>query len=193
MSASTSSPHSYSVPQRVRRRRTEEALAASSVPHILLRHGWYTENTTGTAPLSIQLGVVQTCAGTGRFSTATRADYAEGDARLILADHHAPGQRYELAGSTSFSRPEYAELLSRKSGRKVVCQQMSPPDFTAALIGAGLPEPVARIIADSDTGASQGWLQDDSRTLERVLGRPTTPLEAVVDEVLAAAARAAAK
>ena len=165
-------------------RGTEEALAASRVPWIALRHGWYTENTTGTAPLSIQLGVVQTCAGEGRYSTATRQDYAEGDARLILADNHTPGQRYELAGSTSFSRPEYAELLSRKSGRKVVCQQLSQADFTAALIGAGLPEPVARIIADSETGAGQGWLQDDSRTLEKVLGRPPKPLETVLDEVL---------
>lgn len=168
-------------------RGTEEALAASGVAHILLRHGWYTENSTNTAALAVQYGVVQTCAGAGRFSTATRADYAEGDARLILADGHAPGQRYELAGSTSFSKEEYAALLSRLSGKPVVCQQLGEPEFAAALEKAGLPPPVAKIIADSDAGAAKGWLQDDSRTLEKVLGRPTTPLEQVVGQALAAA------
>jgi NAD(P)H dehydrogenase (quinone) len=63
-------------------------------------------------------------------------------------------------------------------------QPMSQPDFTAALVAAGLPPPIANIISDSDAGASKGWLQDDSRTLEKVLGRPTTPLEKVVEETL---------
>lgn len=166
-------------------RGTEEVLAASGVPHILLRHGWYTENSTNTAAVAVQYGVVQTCAGAGRFSTATRADYAEGDARLIVADGHAPGQRYELAGSTSFSKEEYAALLSRLSGKAVVCQQLGEADFAAALEKVGLPPPVAKIISDSDAGAAKGWLQDDSRTLEKVLGRPTTPLETVVARALA--------
>jgi NAD(P)H dehydrogenase (quinone) len=165
-------------------RGTEEALAASGLAHILLRHGWYTENSTNTAPLAVKFGVVQSCAGDGRFSTATRQDYADGDAALILKDGHAPGQRYELAGSTSFSRGEYAALLSRKSGSPVKYQAMSQADHAAALVAAGLPPPIANIISDSDAGASKGWLQDDSRTLEKVLGRPTTSLEQVVEETL---------
>jgi NAD(P)H dehydrogenase (quinone) len=165
-------------------RGTEVALATSGLPHILLRHGWYTENSTSSAPLAVKFGVVQSCAGEGRFSTATRQDYAEGDAALILKDGHAPGQRYELAGSTSFSRGEYAALLSRLSGSPVRYQVMSQPDYAAALVAVGLPEPIARIISDSDAGAANGWLQDDSRTLEKVLGRPTMPLEEVVQQSL---------
>lgn len=171
-------------------RGTEEVLAASGLPHILLRHGWYTENSTNTAPLAVQYGVVQSCAGEGRFSTATRQDYADGDATLILRDGHAPGQRYELAGSSSWSKGEYADLLSRKSGKPVKYQSMNQADFAAALMAVGLPEPIAKIVSDSDAGAASGWLQDDSRTLEKVIGRPTTPLEKVVDETLAAAAAA---
>jgi NAD(P)H dehydrogenase (quinone) len=168
-------------------RGTEEVLAASGQPHILLRHGWYTENSTNTAPLAVKFGVVQTCAGNGRFSTATRQDYAEADATLILRDGHAPGARYELAGSTSWSKEEYAALLSRKSGKTVAFQPMSEADFAVALARAGLPEPIAKILANSDACAGQGWLQDDSRTLEKVIGRPTTPMEAVVEKVLNAA------
>ena len=166
-------------------RGTEEALAASKVPFILLRHGWYTENSTNSAKLAIQFGVVQTCAGDGRFSTASRDDYAEADATLILRDGHAPGQRYELAGSTSFTRQEYADLLARKAGKRVACVQLSQEDYKAALVKAGLPDPVANIISNSDAGAAKGWLFDDSRTLEKTIGRPTVTLEQSLDAALA--------
>lgn len=165
---------------------TEQALAASGLPFILLRNGWYNENFTASAPLAIQFGVVQGAAGDGRFATASREDFAEAAAVLILRDGHAPGQAYELAGSTSFSKAEYAQLLSRKSGRQVDVQQLSGPQYAAALVQAGLPEAFANILADSDARAGEGWLFDDSRTLENVIGRPTTSLEHTLDAVLAA-------
>ncbi len=120
-------------------RETENALAASKLPYILLRNGWYSENYTGTAAMSIQFGTIRTAAGNARFSTAPRDDYAAGAASLILRDGHPPGQAYELAGSSSFSKQEYADLLSRKSGKKVVVQNLTEGEYIAALMQAGLP------------------------------------------------------
>lgn len=166
-------------------RATEEVLAASKLPHILLRNGWYSENYTGNAALAVQFGVIQTAAGDARFSTAPRDDYAAGAAALILRDGHKPGQVYELAGSTSFSRQEFAALLSRKSGKPVVVQNLTEDEYIAALKQAGLPEPIARILADSDAKSAAGWLYDDSRTLEHAIGRPTVPIEQTLDAALA--------
>ena len=170
-------------------RATEEVLAAGRLPYILLRNGWYNENYAGTAAIAIQSGVIQSASGQGRFSTASRDDYAAGAAALILRDEHQPGQAYELAGSTSFTKYEYAELLSRKSGKKVVVKDLTEAEYAAALIKAGVPEVFARIVADYDTKAADGWLFDDSRTLERTIGRPTTPMEQTLDTALAAAAK----
>lgn len=165
---------------------TEEVLAASGVPFIVLRNGWYSENFTATAPLAIQFGVVQSASGNGRIATASRDDFAEAAAVLILRDDHEPGQAYELAGSASFSKEEYAQLLARKSGRQVVVQDLSESQYAAALLQAGLPEAFANILADSDARAGDGWLFDYSRTLENVIGRPTTSLEHTLDAALAA-------
>lgn len=165
---------------------TEEALVASGLPFIVLRNGWYNENFTATAPLAIQFGVVQSASGDGRIATASRDDFAEAAAVLILRSDHEPGQVYELAGSASFSKEEYAQLLSRKSGRQVVVQDLSESQYAAALVQAGLPEAFANILADSDAGAGDGWLFDDSRTLEHAIGRPTTSLEHTLDAALAA-------
>ena len=54
------------------------------------------------------------------------------------------------------------------------------------LLGAGLPEGLAALLAQSDTGASKGGLFDDSHTLSQLIGRPTTPLSALVAEALKA-------
>lgn len=168
----------------VEHRGTEEVLAASSVPYIRLRNGWYSENYVNSAPVAIQYGVVQSASGQGRISTASRDDYAAGAAALILRDDHAPGQAYELAGSTSFDKREYAALLASKSGKPVVLQDLSEAQYVAALVQAGLPEGFAKILADSDAKSSEGWLFDDSRTLEKAIGRPTTPIAATLDAAL---------
>lgn len=167
-------------------RGTEQVLASGKVPYILLRNGWYSENLAGSAAIAIQYGVVRSASGAGRFSTAPRSDYAEGAAALILRDSHRSGHAYELAGSSSFDKREYADMLSRTSGRSVVVQDLSEADYAAALVQAGLPEPFAKILADSDARSADGWLQDDSRTLESAIGRPTTPFEQTLDQVLQA-------
>ncbi len=165
-------------------RGTEEVLRAGRLPFIVLRNGWYSENFTHTASLAIQSGVVLSAAGGGRFSTASRDDYAEAAAALILRDDHRPGQVYELAGSTSFSKREYAALLAEKSGGEVQVRDLTEAQYIAALTSTGLPEGFARILADCDAHAADGWLFDDSRTLQNIIGRPTTSLEQSLDAAL---------
>jgi NAD(P)H dehydrogenase (quinone) len=165
-------------------RGTEELLRAGKLPYILLRNGWYSENFTNGASIAIQSGCVQSASRDGRFSSAARDDYAEAAAALILRDDHSPGQTYELAGSSSFSKREYVQLLSRKSGAELELQDVTEEQYTAALVKAGLPEGFARILADSDARAADDWLLDDSRTLEKIIGRPTTSLEQSLDAAL---------
>jgi NAD(P)H dehydrogenase (quinone) len=166
-------------------RGTEQVLASGNLPYISLRNGWYTENYTGTAQVAIQFGVIQSASRDARFATASRDDFAAGAAALVLRQNHKPGQAYELAGSSSFTKQEYADLLSRKSGKKVVVQNLTEAEYVAALTQVGLPPPVAQIIADADSKAADGWLYDDSRTLEQAIGRPTRTLEQTLDAVLA--------
>ena len=64
---------------------------------------------------------------------------------------------------------------------------LSQADFEAALLKAGLPAPLAplaALLADSDAAAARGVLFDDQHQLSRLIGRPTTPLEALLPAVL---------
>ena len=154
---------------------TEKMLAESGIAYALLRNGWYTENYLASAPAALEHGVFIGAAGEGKIASATRDDYAAAAARVISEDGHA-GKTYELAGDAGWTLSQLAAELAKQSGKKVVYQNLSEADFAAALKGVGLPAGLADMLADSDTGASKGGLFDDSHTLSKLIGRPTTSL-----------------
>lgn len=154
---------------------TEALLAESGVPHVLLRNGWYSENYTMGVAGALEHGVVG-CAEEGKLSTAARADYAEAAAVVLLKDQQA-GKVYELAGDSAFTLSEYAAAISKASGKDVAYHNVPEAEFTKILVGVGLPEGFAAILANSEVGASKGGLFDDRKTLSTLIGRPTTSIE----------------
>lgn len=162
---------------------TEKALATSSIPYALLRNGWYTENYLASAPPALEHGVFIGAAGEGKIASATRADYAAAAAKVVSEEGHA-GKVYELAGDSAWTLSELAAELSKQSGKPMVYQNMSEADFAAALKSVGLPAGLADMLADSDVGASKGGLFDDSHTLSKLIGRPTTSLAESVKTIL---------
>ncbi|MBO9078601.1 MAG: NAD(P)H:quinone oxidoreductase, partial [Escherichia coli] len=106
---------------------------------------------------------------------ATRADYAAAAARVISEAGHE-GKVYELAGDSAWTLTQLAAELTKQSGKQVTYQNLSETDFAAALKSVGLPDGLADMLADSDVGASKGGLFDDSKTLSKLIGRPTTTL-----------------
>lgn len=162
---------------------TEKMLADSGIPYALLRNGWYTENYLASAPPALEHGVFIGAAGEGKIASATRADYAAAAARVMSEEGHA-GKVYELAGDNGWTLSELAAELAKQSGKKVVYQNLSQADFAAALKSVGLPAGLADMLADSDVGASKGGLFDDSHTLSKLIGRPTTALADSVKGIL---------
>lgn len=162
---------------------TEAAIRASGVPYVFLRNGWYTENYAMSIPTAMQLGSVFGCAGEGRISGAARADYAEAAAVALTVAGQA-GKIYELAGDTAFTLSEFAAEIAKQSGKPINYVNLPEAEYKKALLGAGLPEFLAELLANSDTGVSQGALFDDGKQLSKLIGRPTTPLAEVVKGML---------
>lgn len=164
-------------------RETEAAIRASGVPFVLLRNGWYTENYAMGIPAALSLGAVYGCAGDGRIASASRADYAEAAANVLTTDNQA-GKIYELAGDSAYTLSEFAAEVSRQSGKTIGYVNLPEAEYKKALLGAGLPEFLAELLANSDTGVSKGALFDDEYQLSKLIGRPTTPLAAMVSSAI---------
>ncbi|HEI9768025.1 MAG: SDR family oxidoreductase [Morganella morganii] len=162
---------------------TEKMLADSGILYTLLRNGWYTENYLASVPAALEHGVFIGAAGDGKIASAARADYAAVAARVISEDGHA-GKVYELAGDEAWTLSHLAKELTEQSGKNVVYQNLSQADFVAALKNAGLPDKLSEMLADSDIGASEGGLFDDSHTLSKLIGRPTTTFAESIKDIL---------
>ena len=168
-------------------RQTEALLGASGLPTVLLRNGWYTENYMASLPGALAHNTLLGAAGTGRIASAARADYAAAAAALRPAGGDQARRPDPLAGGTGDPRAERAAEVSRQAGREIAYKDLPQPAFKAALLDAGLPLPLAALLADSDAGAAKGALFDDSGDLRRLIGRPTTPLATSVGSTLKAA------
>ena len=162
---------------------TENYLAQSGVPFVLLRNGWYSENYLASVPAALEHGVFIGSAGDGKIASATREDYAAAAATVLSLDNQA-GKVYELAGDSAWTLSELADKISALTGKTVVYQNLSEADFAATLKQAGLPDAIATMLADSDIGASKGGLFDDSHQLSRLIDRPTTSIDDSLKAIL---------
>lgn len=162
---------------------TEQLIRDSGLAHVILRNGWYTENYLAAIPAALAHGVLLGSAGEGRIASAARADYAEA-AAVVLTTPQPANVIYELAGDEAYTLSQLAEEVSKVSGKAVVYQDLPEAEYSAALQDAGLPEGLARLLADSDRGVSQGWLFDGSHQLSALIARPTTAWCSLVAEAV---------
>ncbi|GAA1610744.1 SDR family oxidoreductase [Actinoplanes couchii] len=156
---------------------TEQLIAASGIPSALLRNGWYVENYAGSFGPAIAQGTLYGAAGEGRIAAATRADFAEAAAAVLISGETGV---FELAGDQAFTLAELAAEVAKQSGSPVAYQDLPVADYAKALVGAGLPEGFANLLADTDGKIQDGHLDDSTGTLARLIGRPTTPLSDAV-------------
>lgn len=163
---------------------TEVALKESGLTYTILRNGWYTENYTGSAKGAISAGAFIGNAGDGKIASAARADYAEAAVAVLLGQGHE-NKTYELAGDEAYTLTELAAEISKQTGKTIPYNNLTEAQYTDILKSFGLPEGLAKMLADSDTGASKGGLFDDSHVLSALIGRPTTPLAEVVAKAIA--------
>ena len=154
-------------------KQTEDYLKESGLKFVLLRNGWYLENHTGALAPALIHGAIMGCAGRGRFASASRVDYA-GAAITVLTQPGHENKTYELAGDKSFSMDEFAAEVSKQAGRPVIYNNVTPPEYQAALLSFGLPQMIVDVIIDADSKSSKGELDSSSHDLANLIGRDTT-------------------
>lgn len=154
-------------------RATEQAIAASGIPAVIVRNNWYVENYVPDVQRSADTGVIAASVGDARISPATRADFAEGAAVVLLEEGHI-GQVYEFAGDTPVTYDDIAAAASEVVGRDVAYARLTTAEHIAALTGAGLDEGTAAFVAGIDTGIREGVLDVSDSPLAGLIGRPTT-------------------
>ncbi|MEC5199284.1 NAD(P)H dehydrogenase (quinone) [Arthrobacter sp. PL16] len=162
---------------------TEGLLEGSGLTYTVLRNNWYTENYDDTIRQAASTGTILTSAGTGRVASATRRDFAEAAAVVLLSEDYA-GEILELGGDEPWNVDELASAVAEVAGHEVTVDQVSTDEHVAALQGFGLDDGTAGFVAAVDANIADGLLAESDGTLSRIIGRPTTPLKQYVGELL---------
>lgn len=162
---------------------TETLLKESGIPYVILRHGWYTENYVGGLAGVVEHGTFYGSGGNGKIASASRADFAIVDAEVLVTEGHE-GKTYELAGDEIFTLSDFAKTLSEVAGKEVNYQNLPVDEYAKVLEDVGLPTGVAQFFAGTHIGTEKGDLFDDSKTLSKLIGKPTTSLKTVIKDSL---------
>ncbi len=155
---------------------TEAEIKKSALAYTLLRNGWYLENHTENMSSAIATGTLLGSAGEGRFSSASRLDYALAAVKVLTQSGHE-NKTYELGGNASFTLNELAKQISDQTKKAVAYRDLPEAEYEKLLVSFGLPQGFAHVLADSDTGAKNSQLFTESTDLEKLIGRKTTSLK----------------
>jgi uncharacterized protein YbjT (DUF2867 family) len=155
----------------------EDGLAASGIPHTLLRSNAYMQNVLALAPAIAATSGFGSAAGKGRAGLVDARDVAA-VAALIAAspDGHA-GKTYWLTGPGLVSNYDVATVLSKLLGRTISYRELTFEENKDAMTRAGVPAPIAEMNAQAFSLTADGdaaWITDDVPSL---LGRPARSFE----------------
>ncbi|TFH54582.1 SDR family oxidoreductase [Glutamicibacter arilaitensis] len=164
---------------------TERLLAGSGIGYVLLRNGWYIENYTDQLMGYLNSGVILGAAGEGKISAATRADFAEAAAAVLLADEEQNGKIYELGSDKPFTLAQLAGAVGAAAGQDVAYQDMDPEQLEKIYADAGVPGPFAHLLVDTDVRIREGALEVNTGDLATLIGRAPASLGKVIKDNLA--------
>lgn len=156
---------------------TEAAIAASTLAGwTVLRNNWYFENLLRSLPQVLASGQWYTAAGDGRIAHIARDDLARA-AAVALADTAGGKTTLTLTGARAYTTDEIAALVSRTDGRPIKVVHVPIEALVQGMVGAGLPEPVARFIASLDANTAAGGLADVTGDFTTLTGVDPLPFE----------------
>ena len=150
----------------------EAGLAATGIPHTLLRSNAYMQNVLALAPAIAATSSFGSAAGNGRTGMVDTRDVAAVAAEIAAGPAAHAGRTYWLTGPELLSNYDVAGVLTKLLGRVITYRELTFEENQAVMIAAGVPEPIAHMNAQAFSLTADGdaaWVTDD---VPSILGRP---------------------
>ncbi|NYF22246.1 NAD(P)H dehydrogenase (quinone) [Xanthomonas sp. JAI131] len=156
---------------------TEDAIAASALPGwTVLRNHWYFENLFMSLPSVLASGHWYSAAGDGRIAHIARDDLASA-AAVALAGGGEARRTLTLSGARAYSTAEIAALVAQTLGRPIQVVPVPVEGLVQGMVGAGLPEPLARVLASFDSNTAAGRVATVTGDYQALTGQAPQPFE----------------
>ncbi len=149
---------------------TEKLLVDSGIAYTILRDTFYFEVFPMFLADSLQTGKWFYPSKGAKLNLASRVDMADAVANVLADPEPHRNKTYDLASPVSYTLSEVGEIIAKASGKPFTYVDVTLPDYTDALRGAGVPAeqiPFITVIAEAIT---LGELDQASTDLEQLLG-----------------------
>jgi NAD(P)H dehydrogenase (quinone) len=150
---------------------TEQALAASTLRGFtVLRNHWYFENLPMFLAGALASGTWHAADGGQGSADIARDDLALA-AATVLAGRETGKHTYTLSGGEALTKAQIAQRVGAAIGKPIAVAQVPLEGLVQGMVGAGLPEPLARVFASFDTNTGAGRVAQVSGDFRRITGR----------------------
>jgi NAD(P)H dehydrogenase (quinone) len=161
---------------------TEAAILKTGIPYSFLRNNWYLENEIPSIQAVLAGAPWVTSAGNGKVGWATQQDYAEAAAAVLSGEGHE-NSIYELSGKP-LTQEEMADAVGAVIGKEVTVQQVDDTTYAEIMKNAGLPDFIIPIVVEIQRSIRVGSLDLESNDFEKLLGRPVTPINEALSQIV---------
>ena len=153
---------------------TEQAIAATGIDHTFLRNAIYMDALLGALGNVVGSGQWFSAMGRGRIAHITREDCARAAAAALLSGPQ--GKRIlNISGPQPMTIEAIAATVSEVFGKPVSVVHVDDAGLVAGMVAAGLPRPVAELLASFETATRLGQF-DVPSDFEKLTGKPPMSL-----------------
>lgn len=166
-------------------RQVEIAIENSGVPYVILRPNWFSDNFQTYWKTGVAQGTLLIPAGEGKSSFIDVRDIAASAAGALTSSAF-DGKAFTLTGPEALDYHEAAALLSTALGRQIAYTPVEDAPFIAGLVGAGVPEDYASMLASIFYPVRQGWTAAVTPDVETLSGKAPRSLQTYIADNLSA-------
>ncbi len=148
---------------------TEALVKETGASYTILRNNLYTDLVLMGGGQSIGMGQHFAAAAVGKTGYVTRADCARAAAAALMQE--TGSSVLDITGPAALSQGDIAVILSEISGKDIPYIPISTDDLVQAMIGAGLPEFMAKVFASFDEAMAKDYLNVATGDLEKLTGQ----------------------
>lgn len=151
----------------------DDHLKKSGLAWTILQPGSFMQNTIASAATVKKDGALYGAAGEGKMATIDARDIAAVAVKVLTTAGHE-GKTYPLTGKEALSYGDIATKIGKAIGKPVKYVNLPSEQFKGALVGAGLPEWLAKDYVTMHGYQSSGGMGTTDPTLGTLIGNVRT-------------------
>jgi NAD(P)H dehydrogenase (quinone) len=155
---------------------TEAYLAASGLPHVILRDAMYIANMDATFAHALETGTLAFPGATGKVAYTSHGDVAA----AVVAALTAPAGIYEITGPAALDGADLAQALGAATGKTIAWADAPVAAFQDLFRSMGWPAFVVEGVSSIYKAYAAGEYAAVSGDFQRLTGRGATPVAEIL-------------